>query len=288
MQQIEESFGSKGMVRTYLIISQQLIHLFNLIYFIQKLCVPGRELICEGPLLKVCRKTNKLRHFYLFNDLLIYSTHPETTQIPSPVSKLRQPTIIPLESVAIQATGDSAPTSQSLSSLDQNSIESNDDIADSSWIIRTPYKSFMVFAMDLHEKFNWLCHLECTIQRHLINTGLSTADYLAPVWIQDTEVDVCMDCHEQKFSTINRRHHCRCCGRVICSGCSKNRITITSGYSSPREPVRVCDTCYQRLCEQQIDPLRHSTRQRQYMLCDCGKCKLSSVVRDNYIIVPVD
>ena len=228
----------------------------------------------------MCRKRNKLRHFYLFNDLLIYSSTPEVSKLQS---KLIQPRIHPLESVAIQATGDLAST-QPRSSFDC-STDSTDEMSDTSWIIRTPLKSFMVFAMDLHEKFNWLCHLECAIQRHLVNTGLNTADYLAPVWIQDTEVDICMDCHDQKFSITNRRHHCRCCGRVICSNCSKNRIPITSGYSSPKDPVRVCDSCYQRLCVERIDPSKHP--RRLLMLCDCGKCKLSSVMRDNYTIVPI-
>lgn len=40
---------------------------------------------------------------------------------------------------------------------------------------------------------------------------------------------------------INRRHHCRKCGKAICDNCSKNQIPVPErGWI---EPVRVCDVC---------------------------------------------
>lgn len=193
--------------------------------------------------MKVCRKRNKLRHFFLFNDLLIYSTRPRSGIL----CKARYPRIFPLESVSIEAVADYSGDTES---RDDTCSDDTVNMVDSSWFIRTPLKSFMVIALDLHEKFNWLCHLECTIQRHLLKTGLRGPDYLAPVWIQDTEVTECMNCHEKQFTVTNRRHHCRLCGRVICSSCSKNRVKMTSSYLPSKYPVRVCDTCFTRICDE--------------------------------------
>lgn len=66
----------------------------------------------------------------------------------------------------------------------------------------------------------------------------------AAVWIPDTEVNKCMHCQKTQFTMINRRHHCRNCGNVICGNCSKNKFLIPS---QSKAPVRVCDTCFEDL-----------------------------------------
>ena len=48
-------------------------------------------------------------------------------------------------------------------------------------------------------------------------------------------------CDAQPFEQRVRKHHCRCCGRVFCRACSRERAAIPSlNFSSP---VRVCDSC---------------------------------------------
>mmetsp|Transcript_31730 Transcript_31730/g.69318 ORF Transcript_31730/g.69318 Transcript_31730/m.69318 type:complete len:308 (+) Transcript_31730:38-961(+) len=56
-------------------------------------------------------------------------------------------------------------------------------------------------------------------------------------WIPDAEVNECPVCG-RKFGTFGphtwRKHHCRACGKVVCSTCSTNQIS----------KHRVCDPCF--------------------------------------------
>lgn len=66
-------------------------------------------------------------------------------------------------------------------------------------------------------------------------------------WIadDDDEAKFCMCCKNSKFSLLNRRHHCRRCGRVICTGCSNRRIILSDVYNDFK--VRCCDDCFKIL-----------------------------------------
>nr|CAH8850603.1 unnamed protein product [Trichobilharzia regenti] len=52
---------------------------------------------------------------------------------------------------------------------------------------------------------------------------------------------VCVECCA-KFGITNRRHHCRHCGRLLCSQCSAYEIPIVKYELS--KPVRVCEVCF--------------------------------------------
>ena len=53
----------------------------------------------------------------------------------------------------------------------------------------------------------------------------SSRRYVVPRWQADSEVNECPIC-KRPFTWMFRRHHCRKCGRVVCSDCSPHRITI--------------------------------------------------------------
>ncbi|KAF2657014.1 FYVE-domain-containing protein [Lophiostoma macrostomum CBS 122681] len=52
-----------------------------------------------------------------------------------------------------------------------------------------------------------------------------SSDIVLPTWQPDSEVTHCPVCSRQ-FTFWYRKHHCRKCGRVVCSNCSPHRITI--------------------------------------------------------------
>lgn len=62
----------------------------------QPLAIPGRVLVGEGVLTKMCRKRPKPRQFFLFNDILVYGN------IVIGKKKYNKQHLIPLEEVQLQ------------------------------------------------------------------------------------------------------------------------------------------------------------------------------------------
>lgn len=65
----------------------------------------------------------------------------------------------------------------------------------------------------------------------------------------DKSCRVCYECDSQ-FTFINRRHHCRRCGRVFCSKCTANFIpalsTDPTNAREDSEKIRVCNYCFKQ------------------------------------------
>ncbi|KAI6206583.1 FYVE zinc finger [Aphelenchoides besseyi] len=62
-----------------------------------------------------------------------------------------------------------------------------------------------------------------------------------PIWIKDEDCKKCMLC-TSKFTIVNRRHHCRCCGRVLCADCCAIRRQLPYMQVDEKRQ-RVCAPC---------------------------------------------
>ncbi|KDQ15662.1 hypothetical protein BOTBODRAFT_31546 [Botryobasidium botryosum FD-172 SS1] len=76
---------------------------------------------------------------------------------------------------------------------------------------------------------------------------MGQVDHFVPaIWVPDGRAAACMRCGE-RFGWRRRRHHCRLCGKVVCSSCSGSTFYIAdqSGKtkSSPKA-ARACNACY--------------------------------------------
>lgn len=185
----------------------------------QPLAIQGRVLVGEGVLTKMCRKKAKPRQFFLFNDILVYGN------IVMDKKKYNKQHIIPLEEVKLENLED-------------------DGILKNGWLIRTPTKSFAVYAATATEKTEWMAHINKCVDDLLKKTGKKPSLEHAAVWIPDAEASICMHCRKTQFTVLNRRHHCRKCGAVVCNPCSSKKYLLPAQSS---KPLRVCVSCYDTL-----------------------------------------
>eukprot|EP01105_Mastigella_eilhardi_P007301 TRINITY_DN1879_c0_g1_i11.p1 TRINITY_DN1879_c0_g1~~TRINITY_DN1879_c0_g1_i11.p1 ORF type:complete len:371 (-),score=65.39 TRINITY_DN1879_c0_g1_i11:584-1696(-) len=181
---------------------------------------PHRSFVREGELWKVCRKTKKRRYFFLFTDLLLYGEETSTG--------FKHHLHIGMQTLHVSDLPDS-------------------DGLKNSFAIESSRKSFVVIADAPEGKSGWLTDISKRIEEFIINknsfhtnrTGTATPTFQAPVWQTDGEVVKCNICSDE-FSLINRRHHCRLCGLVVCHTCSSQQIYI----AALQEKLRVCAHCY--------------------------------------------
>ncbi|XP_032444370.1 pleckstrin homology domain-containing family F member 2-like [Xiphophorus hellerii] len=189
-----------------------------------QLSTNGRFLKGEGPLMKQGRKKWEQKMFFLFNDILVYSSIIMNNRW------YKNPKIIPLKDIKL------------------DDMEDSDDMKHQ-WLICTPRKSFLVSASSDEEKKAWMEHFNALLQ--------DQPDRLYAInWIPDCAAEKCMRCLTT-FTTTNRRHHCRKCGFVVCNACSKGRALIQ--HINPNKPLRICKVCNKTEDDQNTHSPRGST-----------------------------
>lgn len=67
-----------------------------------------------------------------------------------------------------------------------------------------------------------------------------------PRWLADSVASACMLCNVQFHPIMCSRHHCRFCGGIFCSECSKGRSLMPPKFHTT-DPQRVCDVCSVKL-----------------------------------------
>lgn len=119
--------------------------------------VPGRVLVGEGVLTKMCRKKPKARQFFLFNDILVYGN------IVINKKKYNKQHIIPLEEVKLESLEDDG---RKVTFIDCKPLLLILTFVEyrNGWLIRTASKSFAVYAATSTEKQEWMAHINKCIE----------------------------------------------------------------------------------------------------------------------------
>jgi hypothetical protein len=176
----------------------------------------GRMFVKEGEMGKVCRKDTQKRFVWLFNDLFLYAK-----QLPSS-SRYSKHRAFPLKSIRVKDLMDDGK-------IYKHAIQ-----------IASEKKSFVLLANSGEEKALWMAEFAKAIseQENKIRIDGQSINSVAPVWVPDSEALRCMICGD-KFTLMQRRHHCRQCGNVVCSKCSAKKKELPG-----QGKKRVCDSCY--------------------------------------------
>ncbi|KAJ2747840.1 hypothetical protein GGI20_000135 [Coemansia sp. BCRC 34301] len=212
----------------------------------ETLLVPGRRLVKVGTLTKICRKNHQNRQFYLFSDILLYSSSPPP--LADDQSGHRK---VPLEDCKVMDVPDAADCRNQFTIISRE-------------------KSFIVYTASAAEKAGWMLALmrmiaerreardtlqmDNSLRRRIARARRSTMmqfprvaeNFDAPVWDPDETSDRCYICFRD-FSLFLRRHHCRACGKIVCNACSRKSIMFVGRASTESKEGRGCDQCIARL-----------------------------------------
>jgi len=71
-----------------------------------------------------------------------------------------------------------------------------------------------------------------------------------PRWVPDEKSECCTYC-KRKFTMLERRHHCRKCGALLCATCTNYKLDLPELFF--KKPVRVCVLCFVKYYEGRLD-----------------------------------
>lgn len=188
--------------------------------------ISGRRFLKQGVANKHCRKDVTKRTIILFSDKFVYAQNKGGVLI--------------------------KPVDYDIHQLYIAKPEKENIKKDFYLNVYAPKKSFILEFETKIDRDSWYNAIELAIT----NYGLKLSDIqanlqMAPIWLPDNDYVACMKCKSQ-FTLINRRHHCRLCGAVICKNCFTKRIAP----SISDKPVPVCRDCVNKKAVQagKFDP----------------------------------
>eukprot|EP01083_Nonionella_stella_P007898 22727_1 len=200
---------------------------------ITNLVTPARKYLKQGQLCKIETKDDEYYLFILFSDCLLYAS-------PSRIGDtLTFGNLLYFNSkFVIKETSEST----NLNHI-QNLFE-----------IHSTSESFMVYAETKTIMNDWISSITEAYNQYMSLASSMHDDefelkiYPKILFIPNDFSDKCMlkGCHG-KFSVVNRRHHCRYCGLLICNKCSSQQLRqrpTRLDYATAPGMVRVCDHCY--------------------------------------------
>ena len=233
---------------------------------------PGRELLKEGMLQKISRKGVS---FVFFNcghirlhrlalatssfSVTVCSTVNTRAQVEFSFQRVKVHQTTPQSNSYFSGTGDSAALRLSYT-IELSQLHVHVPRAEefqNEFSITSSVRSCTLRARDLKERNEWLEALNSAIEEFRSRkatflamdqlSGLAEEEHCvgdsAPVWIPDQRVTMCQACSSE-FGLVVRRHHCRACGRVVCSPCSASKAPLRYRQF---QSGRVCDICFEAL-----------------------------------------
>mmetsp|Transcript_12810 Transcript_12810/g.25333 ORF Transcript_12810/g.25333 Transcript_12810/m.25333 type:complete len:469 (+) Transcript_12810:157-1563(+) len=96
---------------------------------------------------------------------------------------------------------------------------------------------------------------------HKCLTGVAST-----AWMAEKHAKTCDKCR-QLFTASNRKHHCRCCGRIFCDGCSNSPKIALQPYPAP---VRCCNHCHETQGKQAKEEAERAERAKVFVAKHLG------------------
>lgn len=88
-------------------------------------------------------------------------------------------------------------------------------------------------------------------------------------WTPDTGTTTCMCCQNVKFGPLKRRHHCRNCGKLICSACVRTGLLDSSVQMD--KLCKVCHGFFVRTLQKPDDHHVSATKAKRLSLTGAGQ-----------------
>ncbi|XP_073693910.1 FYVE, RhoGEF and PH domain-containing protein 6 [Garra rufa] len=193
---------------------------------------PGRVFLKEGTLMKLSRKVMQPRMFFLFNDILLYTTPVQSGQY-------KVNSMLSLAGMKVSKPSQEAYQNE----LNIESVERSFILSANSATERDEWLEAIAKAIDdyTRKKISFFSSRSQELEG-ISDDGLPLGSK-APIWIPDLRTTMCMIC-TCEFTLTWRRHHCRACGKVVCQACSSNKYYLE--YLK-NQLARVCDHCFIKL-----------------------------------------